>query len=413
MKTRVKIKIFIGSKTFKVILSIFSIMVLSAVMVIPSILTMRPKWSAISFSRDATSGTRQAFVEKVLLSDPKEFSPGANVREAKNNESMIKLVVNNRNSISYVSFGTVAHFNQNNEAALKENFNKKSINYATLGGVEPNRENLKNGSYPATRDFNIFLRVDKESEESELLNSTWDGKESEFTNPKSESLKKIDNNLKASYLFYSWAYLSNQADELLKIESEVSSTNPKIDFTPEIVNSYVDAVALDKDAKIMIEIVGSSSARKVLDLLSTDRDKSFGNIAENDWAFSKIEFIKATNGSGDAFRKTIAGTINPFIGLQSRAPGEIELSKWNWTKENGVSDKDETKKPYNNFAIDALLVIYNTKSLNDKVRRNIEIEIGDGKSPNTLNNLYSLNEFMGFNEIFKPHTYKGSSIDEV
>ncbi len=394
MRTKSKFKIFLEGKTLKIIISILVIASILVVIVVPSIMTSKPKWAAISFNRDATSGTREAFAEKVLEVNANEFSPGTNVREVKNNESMIKSVVKNEHSIGYVSFGTVANFTPKGHAYVKDQYKDKDINYATIDGVSPDKDNLKAaGNYEAKRNFNSFFRVKNNTDESKILN--WDWNDPVFNGP--STLKGLNNDLKASYLFYSWMDSSKQAEKILNTESEVPTQNNKIDFSDALVENYINDVNLNLNKEVKISIVGSTSARKVLDLLSTDiKDKSFIYLAKNNWGFKNIEFEKATNGSGDAFKDSIAGATDPYIGLQSREPKSSELKKWGW-------DSDHSKV-YVPFAIDALLVVYNTKGLNDPLVTDPELRKKYKKHRNLKGSkkileLYQSNDWVRFDEI--------------
>ncbi len=389
MKTKTHIRIFVESKLFKVMIVIITIISISGIIIIPSLLTATPDWAAISFNRDATSGTREAFADKILDTDPDTFSPGKNVREVKNNESMIKSVIKNKHSIGYVSFGTVAYFDLEDEGMshIKEKYEDSPIQYATINGVnpqlDPNTHELNN--YNAKRNFNSFFRVEKNSNEAKFLDSSWG---TTFDNP--NDLTTFDNDIKGSYLFYSWMNYSNEAADLLLKESEVPSSTKRIDFTDDLVNDYIDDVELNVDERIKISVVGSSSARKVLDLLSTEVEgESFKYIAEENWGLSNVEFEKATNGSGDAFKESIAGTTDPYIGLQSREPKEGELLSWGWNYE-------DVNTPYIPFAIDALLVIYNTKGLDDdaNIHRNIN-------GSDEIYKLYSDNDWVRFDDVLE------------
>ncbi len=383
MKTKLRLKIIWESTITRVMLIILLIIALLLAIILPSTLSARPKDSVTAFNRDATSGTREAFVEKVLQSDMDDFSPGSNVLEASNNESMIRSVERNRYSTGYVSFGTVAEFDKDGKAILKESMNPNKIGFTTLDGIDPDKENILSGDYSGQRNFNMFFRVKKDSNEYNITNYDFN------TNTITTDVSSLSDTLKASYLFYNWALYSTEANDYITNESgELPFNSSTIDFTADYIKTYVDNTNLNSD-KIRIEIIGSTSANEIAEGLT----KIFEDDINTIYGSNSIEFVIATNGSGDAFKTTVPGVDEPYIGLQSREAKATELSSWGY---DGIDPKT-----YHAFAIDAILIIYNKEHLGDKT---IKYDVNH----EDLNNLYESNDYIQWENVFKPFAGGGS-----
>lgn len=373
MKINSRIKILLSSGWTKIFIVLILVASLLLVLFLPLILNARPKGSVFVFNRDANSGTREVFIEKMLGEKPTGFSPSKlNAREVSTNDAMIKNVSVNKDSLGYVSFGTVADFDEEGNPVLRDSNNK--INFSTFNNVSPTKENIVSEKYDATRNFNEFFRVDKNSDEAKILEYDW-----ENYKDNTNVISTINNdNLKVSYLFYSWTLYSKNAYDILNEKSEMSESDQSILFTKEAVDKYFESVNLSSKKNLEIEIVGSSSAGTVFSILSNEFKKEL-----NDWGY-QVTFLKSNFGSSDAFKKNIPGTKNPYIGLQSREPTENELSKWGWEESNSNS--------YLPFAKDAVLLIYNNKNLKEGERLNTDT--------NRLLNVYSKESYFTYKDIF-------------
>ena len=95
-------------------------------------------------SREDGSGTRGAFIE---LTGVEQKDADGNKTDmttvdaiiAKSTDVVITQVSGNKNSIGYISLGAI----------------NDTVKAVTVDGVEPTSENVKNGSYPISRPFNI------------------------------------------------------------------------------------------------------------------------------------------------------------------------------------------------------------------------------------------------------------------
>jgi len=93
-------------------------------------------------SREEGSGTRSAFVElmEILLDDQDLTTENAEITNS--TSVMLSTIEGNKNAIGYVSLGTL-------------NDNVKALQ---IDGIEPNQENVKNGTYAVSRPFNIVTK---------------------------------------------------------------------------------------------------------------------------------------------------------------------------------------------------------------------------------------------------------------
>ncbi len=386
MKTKLKLRIIWESSLTKALLVIVSVILLGLAIILPSVLTSRGKDSVYAYNRDATSGTREAFVKKVLNADEDTWSPGANVREVRNNDAMITFVKRQKNSVGYVSFGTVAQFDESGNPVMKEHTDS-NVSFATFEGVLPTEENIMNSNYAAARDFNIFFRLEKDSSEYEITKY-------DFETPNDIDINKINTNsnaedLKAAYLFYNWIIHSQESLNI--IETGYTSNGPtgelpavgNHDWTTDldtIVNDYVAEMEMTKSFNYNIEIVGSTSATALMTELANEFDDEMTEMfgLSND----QLKITLSTNGSGDAFKTSVPGADHPFIGMQSRDAKESELESWGYDSADPLT--------YNHFAKDAILIIYNNN--------NVELEEGQylNTTQSQLYDLYTNNDEMTY-----------------
>ncbi len=95
-------------------------------------------------SREDGSGTRGAFTELVgLLDKNKVDQTTVNAEIANSTSVVITTVAGNKNSIGYISLGSL----------------NDSVKAVKVNGVEPTQENIENGSYKLQRPFNIAYKA--------------------------------------------------------------------------------------------------------------------------------------------------------------------------------------------------------------------------------------------------------------
>lgn len=366
---KVKLRIIWESRIAKVILISFVVFCFALIIILPSVLNGRKHGELIAYNRDATSGTREAFAEKVLNEDPDTFTPGKNVLEASNNESMIKSVSKNKYSTAYVSAGTIVNMTDDS-VAVKDG--KKNIGISSFNGVTPTLNNIKNNYYEPQRNFNAFFRVEANSQESKIIN--W----------QAEDVSYLSDDLKASYAFYYWFEYSNEAANLINEGSEIAYDfdRERIDISKSDLDFYINKTKLDSN-DIRIEIVGSSSAQASMEELTDYAEEQLSIL----YPEVNFEFIVATNGSGDAFSKKVPGTTgSDYIGMQSREAKPSEYEEWGYTIDN-------YSNVYKPFAIDAIIIIYNNQHLSEK-------DIILNTTQERMDKLYTSDDLLQFDEVF-------------
>ncbi len=377
MKTKAKMRIFFDSTIVRIVTAIFMVFILILAIILPSALTSRPKGSVLAFNRDASSGTREAFVKKVLDVDDDLWTPGSNVREVRNNDAMITFVQREKNSVGYVSFGTVAKFLDDGTPVLKERPGAENISFTTYNGVVPTKQNI-NGTgpeeYEAARNFNMFFRVENGSDEYSITGYDWDTNTIGDVNLSTINSVENSNDLKVSYLFFNWVTRSAEAYNTIDDSGEIpfssvwegngeTSREEWFNWGSSPIEKYVENMGV-KNEHITIEIVGSTSCTSVM----TELTHVFDEVVSERYGLGEkdLDFVLVTNGSGDAVKDVIPGADHPFIGMQSK-DGKFEGE---FGYEMDGSEVMYDTNVYTSFAIDAILMIYNIDGMEDKYNIN-------------------------------------------
>lgn len=94
-----------------------------------------------AIGREAGSGTRDGFETVTQTADKCKYS-----QELTSTGAVIEAVKNSKSAIGYASFSAVE--------------NNKDVKVLTVGGVECNEKNIKDGSYKVQRDFNLITKKD-------------------------------------------------------------------------------------------------------------------------------------------------------------------------------------------------------------------------------------------------------------
>ncbi len=413
MKTKLRLRIIWDATITKVILIVTLVVLLVLAIVLPSILTARPDGSILAFNRDATSGTREAFVEKVLQTDKKTWTPGSNVREVRNNDSMITFVEREKNSVGYVSFGTVAEFDEAGNPILRTDRNGMDhIAFTEYEGVAPTYDAIFSGEYGAARNFNAFFRVVEGSNEYQITNFDWASMTIDDASLEAVNTTGHANDLKAAYLFFNWIQSSTEAYEVIEESGEIpyspteSNGGTRIDYFntddwgSSVVDTFVTTMGIHKDEQILIEIVGSTSATALM----TDLTNRFDDEVSEAYGLEEdeLKFVVATNGSGDAVSETVPGTDHSYIGMQSKDQSADGFEGWG----DYLVDEEYNEKVYASFAKDAILIIYNTSNLSQELKDVIASSESGllNVEKETLYDLYTYNEYMYYEDLFIEHT---------
>lgn len=227
------------------------------------------------YTRDATSGTREAF-EKGIGLDEKETPLTASAVETSGNGDMATRVGKDTLAIGYVSLTT--DFAANNLKALK------------YEGVEPTVENVLNDTYTLKRPFSYVTRA-----------------KGDFASPEAEALT-------AAFV----KFLTESEEGLSAVESAggiVDMTNAK---PWKEVAATVEGFDLTKDySGVTLRTRGSTSVEKTLKA-----------ALEAFQAEVTFEFNMDQTGSGDGYKRILGaekdGANAGDIGFASRAFGSEE-----------------------------------------------------------------------------------------
>ena len=202
------------------------------------------------YTRDTKSGTRDGFFTGIDFKEAKSDNTvlKAGYKEVASNGAMMASIKADEYGIGYISLSTLE------ESGLK------GLSY---DGVEPNKENVIEGKYNLTRNFNYIIRTDDEEKESGKITramvaylSTIEGKTLILNNGGIVDLKSDDK---------SW--------------DDIKANYP---------------IALADNSNITIKIAGSTSVKEITSKLLPAFSSLCGNF--------KYEFNQ--NGSGDAFKRT-------------------------------------------------------------------------------------------------------------
>lgn len=228
------------------------------------------------YTRNTSSGTRDGFF--TALGWKEAIKSDAVLVESKaivtGNGDMITKIQNDEYGIGYISLSSL------------EGSNLKGLDFE---GVEPTEENVINGSYTLSRNFNYILRQDSDMSENEqdLVYSF---------------LKYINTVEGASIIGGQDGILTNIPD---KTWSEVIASDARVKATVEKTGS-----------KTMINLGGSTSVQNVAKALA----EAFEEVCPT------FAFKQNHTGSGDAYSRTQGdeknGVNKLHIGFLSR---EIEL----------------------------------------------------------------------------------------
>ncbi|NOQ50229.1 MAG: hypothetical protein GQ557_01005, partial [Mycoplasmataceae bacterium] len=245
-----KIKLWFNKPIAKKVLVILSLIFLAFLIIAPItlIFTTNNFNQIYAYNRDTNSGTYEAFNEKVLDADgyqeennlDKSPKNSYNVMEVSSNDRMISNVSRNKNTIGYVSIGTIGSFDEDGIFIKDEQYSDFDVlNFSTTTNengvdivIEPTYENIIDETYEPTRSFNEFFRVpnpnsSKRTDESEILlltpqestdasNSYWNTSEVD-----GDILISLSNEEKLSFAYYEWILYSQTAADIIKEEGEI------------------------------------------------------------------------------------------------------------------------------------------------------------------------------------------------
>lgn len=252
------------------------------------------------YTRGTESGTRDGFFTGIGLSEAKESNEplkydGLGTMET--NGDMIYALKNDVYGIGYISMTSLA------------NSSLKGVKYE---GVDPTEENVLNGTYTLTRNFNYIVRTEfSSSDKQEII----------------EAFK---------------AYLGTQEGKtIMKSEGgilEISNHDPKWE---DIKDNY--EITKKDNSNITIYFGGSTSVSSMAQALA----KEFSNLCGN------VKFSHDYHGSGDAYKKT--------QGAQKDATGYYDMA-FASRDFKITGDEKAQEGTYGKICIDAIVVVVNAKN---------------------------------------------------
>lgn len=265
------------------------------------------------YTRDKTSGTRDGFFTNIHFTDAVGDNSvlGSGILEAKNNGAMVESVKNDEYGIGYISL-----------SSLKDSGLKGLI----YEGVAPTEENVLNGSYKLTRNFNYIVR-------------------NEFATEKEQKIVE-------AFL----AFLKT-SDALITIQSkdgivDITGDEPSWD---SIKDNY--PICLEDNSNITIKFGGSTSVEKIANELSREFSTKCGNfVAEHNHT-----------GSGDAYKFTQGEGKDSATFLHiAFASREFKIT------EQGAEGT------YGKICVDAIVAVVNEINPLDRVTADMLKKIYDG-----------------------------------
>ena len=203
------------------------------------------------YTRDTTSGTRDGFFTGIGLSEAKDDNMPLKVDglgTVESNGDMINSIKNDKYGIGYISMSSL------------ENSGLKGLCYE---GVEATNENVLNGTYTLTRNFNYIIRSEYNNEDKEKI------------------------------IVAFLAYLGTQEGKAT-MQSEGGILEVKVsDPTWDSIKDNYSIVSQD-NSDITINFGGSTSVSKMAQALASEFSDLCGNV----------NFSHNYHGSSDAYKKT-------------------------------------------------------------------------------------------------------------
>lgn len=258
------------------------------------------------YTRDTTSGTREGFFEKIGFTEAQKDStkiPGS--VEVSGNGTMLSSVKGDEYGIGYASLASI-------DSELKA---------LSFEGVEATEENVVNGTYKLTRNFNYIIRTEEDMTETEKA-------------------------LVKGFVLYMGSKeglgIVVDNDGILDASKSISSAESWSDIIEKVENADVKA-ACGASTKTTIYFGGSTSVEKMSKALT----EAFAKVCTG------FEASHNHTGSGDAYKRTQGSDKDSqnklHIGFLSR---DVKLS----------SDEPAAENTYGQICIDGIAVIVNKQN---------------------------------------------------
>jgi len=267
------------------------------------------------YTRDTTSGTRDGFFSTINFDDAIKDNTvlASKYVEVAGNGDMISALKNDEYGIGYISLSSLPN---------------STLNGLNFNNVEPSEENVINGSYALTRNFNYAIRENFDTTKEEQIVEAFVG-----------YMNTVEG--KATI---------QGSDGIVEILNSDPSWN-------DIKNNYP---VIDEDnSNITIKFGGSTSVEKVAKALSAEFSVKCGNfVAEH-----------SHTGSGDAYKRVQGsekdGANKIHIGFASR---EFKLS----------DTEPLAADTYGKVCTDAIVVVVNSSNDLTNITKELLVKIYDG-----------------------------------
>lgn len=249
----------------------------------------------VVYTRDTNSGTRDGFFTGIEFEDAVKDNTKlkSDAVQVESNGDMITKVKNDINGIGYISLAS---------------YNSDDLNGLKFGGVVPTEENVNNGTYKLTRNFNYIV-----ADYSESTNNT----------------EKVKQKLIDAFLVF---LTTKEAKTIIKANDgivTINETDPSWESEKPTIS--------DDLSNITLNVGGSTSVEKIA-------KKLFETFKES---YTGLQVVHNHGGSGDAYKKTQGtekGTLD--VGFASR---EFKITSSEPAKDN----------TYGKIAVDAIVVVVN------------------------------------------------------
>lgn len=269
------------------------------------------------YTRNTDSGTRDGFFTGIGLSVAKESNEplkttGLGIVES--NGDMISAIKNDIYGIGYISMSSLA------------SSNLKGLNYEN---VNPTEDNVLNGTYKLTRNFNYIVR------------------------------ESYDDTIKEEIVQAFIAYLKTQEGKsTMQSEGGILSLT-KEDPTWDSIKTSFEVTSKD-NSNIVLNFGGSTSVSKMAQALA----KEFSSLCGN------VKFYHDYHGSGDAYKKTQGADKDASLNY------DIAFASRDFKLDSSEPAKEGT---YGTLCIDAIVPVVNNANNISSVTANLLKDMYTGK----------------------------------
>lgn len=266
------------------------------------------------YTRDATSGTRDGFFTTIGFKEAvSDNSKLKDFVEVANNGEMISSIVNDEYGIGYISLSSL------------DGSGVKGLNY---NSVEPTEDNVINGTYKLTRNFNYNTRADYATEKERQIVEAF-----------------------VAYLSTKDAKATiSGADGIV----EIKTSDPSWEA---IKANY--PIILEDNSGVTIRFGGSTSVEKVAKKLSAEFSTKCGNFNVEHNHTGSSDAYKATQGSEKD------GSNSLHIGFASReykltSDEQLEEGTYGFICKDAIVAVVNNNNPLTNVTTETLKNIYNS-----------------------------------------------------